>query len=78
VDSGFAIEAHAYCLHGLSRLLYVTWEAQIRRTGRNWFPRVLLRAVAHLDRSLRLGQPWDLVILARRRSEDRTTTVSSP
>ena len=63
---GFVVEGYTYCLYALCRALYVAWQAQHSIARRNFFPRIALRALAHLDRRLKVGTPWDLVVLARR------------
>jgi SAM-dependent methyltransferase len=65
-EAGFVVEDSAYCLHGISRTLYRVWSAQKAALRRNCFPRVLLRAAARADGVMPIGQPWDLVVLARK------------
>jgi SAM-dependent methyltransferase len=65
--AGFAIEAHEYCFHAAMRALVHGWGWQHRALrGRNVFPRIAMRALAHADRATELGRPWDLAVLARR------------
>jgi SAM-dependent methyltransferase len=64
--NGFTPLADTVCMHAVSRALYQAWHWQYELTGRNLFPRPLMRALGHADRRLPLGSPWDLVMLARR------------
>ncbi len=60
---------HQYCFHLQMRWLVTLWRLQHERIGRgrrNLMPRLLVRAFALADRRLRMGRPWDLVVLARR------------
>ena len=66
--AGFDVAASERCLHATMRAAFVAWQWQQRTAGRNLFPRALLRAAAHVDRTVRLGSPWDLVLVAVRRS----------
>ncbi len=65
--SGFDVLASERCLHATMRRTFSVWQWQQRRAGRNLFPRVLLRTAARLDRRVRIGLPWDLVVAAVRR-----------
>lgn len=69
--AGFEIERHEVCFYDVMRAFVPAWNWQremLRRRGRlNFAPRALVRAVAHLDTSLRPGKPWDIVAIARRR-----------
>ncbi len=61
---------HAYCFHLFMRWFVSLWRWQYERVGtrrRNLMPRALVLAFAYADRWLRVGRPWDLVVLARRR-----------
>ncbi len=62
----FEVLTHAHCFYVFSRVLYAIWQRQYNLIGRNVFPRAGLRLMAHLDRRLKLGPPWDLLVLARR------------
>lgn len=66
------------CMHGWMRALYVAWHRLHRAAGRNIFPRALLRGAAHLDRRTAWGQPWDLVLLARRGSVSKPLQMYPP
>ncbi len=66
--AGFDVFASDRCLHATMRQAFAVWQWQQRTAGRNLFPRALLRAAAHLDRRLRAGVPWDLVVAAVRRT----------
>ncbi len=61
-SSGVDVLSADTCLHAVMRGLYRSWRWQHGAVGRNVFPRLLLRAAARLDRLLRVGRPWDLVI----------------
>ncbi len=59
---------HQYCFHLQMRWLVDIWRFQHERIGRgrrNLMPRILVRAFGLIDRRLRIGKPWDLVVLAR-------------
>jgi SAM-dependent methyltransferase len=64
---GIDVVASDVCLHAAMRALYRMWRAQLRAAGRNVFPRFLLRSTAQLDRRIRVGRPWDLVVVGVRR-----------
>lgn len=66
--AGFEVVASERCLHATMRAAFVTWQWQQRAAGRNLFPRALLRTAARVDRVTRAGDPWDLVVVAVRRS----------
>jgi SAM-dependent methyltransferase len=56
---GFEIVDTRFCMYGCFRFLLANW---------GWIPRIAMKGLAHLDRYVRLGQPMDLMILARLRS----------
>jgi SAM-dependent methyltransferase len=69
---GFEALRHAYCFHWMMRALYVFWNWQFETLGRgkrSWLPRFFVYIAGVLDRDLPFGKPWDMVVLARRRSE---------
>lgn len=66
---GLEVVWHEYCFHLQMRWLVETWRFQHERLGRSrrsLMPRLAVLAFGHLDRVLRIGKPWDLVLLARR------------
>lgn len=68
--AGFVVEEHRSCCHALLRFVMRYWRAPLVRFGVNhtpYLPQFLLSALARLDRALRIGEPWDLVILASRK-----------
>jgi len=69
--SGCDVVRSLTCFHVTLRATMALWRWQYRVLGRgrrSVMPRVLLVMAGHLDRVLRIGRPWDLVVLARRRS----------
>lgn len=70
---GFEILRHAYCFHWMMRVLLRVWRWQFEALGkrqRSLMPRFLVHLAGVLDRSLPLGKPWDIVVLARKRPGD--------
>ncbi len=66
---GLAVRRHAFCLHFFMRFFYILWEWQFEILGRKkrtWMPRIAGLAAGHLDRLLKIGKPWDLVVLAQK------------
>ncbi|MBA3808780.1 MAG: class I SAM-dependent methyltransferase [Solirubrobacterales bacterium] len=66
---GLEVVWHEYCFHLQMRWLVNLWRFQHERLGRaqrSLMPRLAVLAFGHLDRVLRIGKPWDLVVLARR------------
>ncbi len=66
---GLEVVWHEYCFHLQMRWLVNLWRFQHERLGRgqrSLMPRLAVLAFGHLDRVLRIGKPWDLVLLARR------------
>jgi SAM-dependent methyltransferase len=59
--AGFTVVEHQYCLHWLSY-----WLVPRLQQG-HYVPAGVFTSSALLDRTLRLGRPWDLVVLARKR-----------
>ncbi|MBD2579004.1 class I SAM-dependent methyltransferase [Oscillatoria sp. FACHB-1406] len=69
---GFKIQCHAYCFYNPMRVLDTLWRWQYRVLGaekRNYFPQFLVKGLGYCDRVLKVGKPWDLVVLARKESE---------
>ena len=67
---GFEVLEHAFCFHFMMRMLLVSWRWQFETLGRgkrSVMPRFLVHLAGVLDRSLPIGKPWDIVVLARRR-----------
>jgi SAM-dependent methyltransferase len=68
--AGFTVLARGVCMFGLSRALIAAWRLQGRLAFGDptvgYVPAAVVRAVAHLDRRLRPGRAWDLVVLAQR------------
>lgn len=68
-ENGFKIRRSQFGLHGIMRVLYslsaqpVTFLGKIRIFV---LPRFLMLALAWLDLSLKLGKPWDLLVVAER------------
>jgi SAM-dependent methyltransferase len=71
--AGLHVVARGTCMYGLSRALIAAWRLQGRLAFGDptvgYVPAVLVRALAHLDRRLRLGRAWDLVVLAERAAD---------
>lgn len=67
--AGFTIERHAWCFHGVMRGTARVWGAAPVhvRLVRRLMPRVLFTALGTMDAALRIGRPWDLIVVARRR-----------
>ena len=66
---GLVVEAHDFCFYFFMRVLLRVWRWQyvtLGRSRRSLLPRVVVRAFGFIDRMTRIGQPWDLVVLARR------------
>ena len=67
--AGFRVEAHRVCCHAILRAVMHYWRRPLLRVPGNqvpYVPRFAMTALAHLDRWLRPGQPWDQVVRARR------------
>ena len=65
----FTVEDHRVCFHALIRGLMSYFRAPLITFGANrtpYIPHIALSIIAHADRVLRLGQPWDLVVRARK------------
>ena len=68
-QGGLEVVWHQYCFHLQMRWLVTLWRFQHERLGRgrrSLMPRILVRVFGLIDRRLRMGKPWDLVVLARR------------
>jgi len=66
---GFDVLRHTFCFHWIMRALLVLWRWQFETLGkgkRSLMPRFLIYLAGLLDRSLPMGRPWDIVVLARR------------
>jgi SAM-dependent methyltransferase len=69
-QGGLEVVWEHHCFHLLMRWFVLTWRWQHERLGggrRSVMPRLAVLAWGHADRRLRIGRPWDLVVLARRR-----------
>jgi SAM-dependent methyltransferase len=64
---GFDVIASRQCMYLFFRLLLKQWPTV------QWRPRILIRALALLDRLCPVGPPMDLMILARLRNDGRTS-----
>lgn len=65
----FEVLRHTFCFHWIMRALSVVWRWQFETLGkgrRSLIPRFLVYLAGLLDRSLPMGKPWDIVVLARR------------
>ena len=68
---GFEVLSHTFCFHLTMRIFLIIWRWQFKALGRakrSWIPRFLVYFVGVLDRSIPFGKPWDIVVLARRRT----------
>jgi SAM-dependent methyltransferase len=68
-QGGLQVVWHRYCFHLPMRALAVVWRWQRDRLGggrRNLMPRFAVLAFGYMDRWLRIGRHWDLVVLARK------------
>lgn len=79
----FEILRHTFCFHWIMRALLVVWRWQFETVGkgkRSIIPRFLVHLAGVLDRSLPLGKPWDIVVLARRlpSGEKASSTTLTP
>jgi SAM-dependent methyltransferase len=66
--AGFEVVAHWSCMRLITRWRNALWHWQYEKFGRNLMPRVVVRTTAHADRWVKLGRPYDLVVLAVLRS----------
>ena len=65
--AGFVVEDHRSCCQALLRLVMRYWRAPLVRFGANhtpYIPSIVMTLLARLDRVLRIGKPWDLVVRA--------------
>ncbi len=68
-QNGFTVRRHIFCLFFLMRIFYMLWQWQFETLGgkrRSWLPRFIGLGFGHADKVLRLGKPWDLVMLAQK------------
>jgi SAM-dependent methyltransferase len=68
--AGFVVEAHRTCCHAAMRAVMRYWRAPLVRVGSNrtpYIPSAVMSLVAHADRVLRIGMPWDVIVRASRR-----------
>lgn len=68
--NGFEIKKHSQCFYIFMKILINLWQWQFSVLGknkRNYFPRFIILLLGHLDKRLKIGKPWDLVILAQKR-----------
>jgi SAM-dependent methyltransferase len=68
-QGGLQVVWHRYCFHLPMRWLAVLWRWQhdgVGRGRRSVLPRFAVLAFGYMDRWLRVGHHWDLVVLARR------------
>lgn len=65
-SAGFTIERHAFAFHMIMRGVAHGWDAIPRSPlSRRLMPKVLFRTAGWLDARLRIGRPWDLMVVAR-------------
>ncbi len=79
-ESGFEVLRSRTCFYVTLRATMAIWRWQHRVLGsnrRSLMPRAALLLAGYLDRSLPLGRPWDLVVLARRTATTPPTAVGS-
>ena len=68
-ENGFVIRKHYYCFYIFMRVLINFWQWQffvLGRSKRTYLPRFFILILGYLDRHLRIGKAWGLVILAQR------------
>jgi len=68
-ENGFVIKKHYYCFYLFMRVLINLWQWQffvLGRSKRTYLPRFFIFIFGYLDRHLKIGKAWDLVILAQR------------
>ena len=68
---GFIIQCYRYCLHFWMRFFYGLWQWQFRVIGksrRSWLPRFVGLFFGNADKYFKVGKPWDLIVLARKKS----------
>lgn len=69
IKNGFTIHDSAYCFHASMRLFYNLWQWQFVRLGKkekSYMPRLFIILFGIIDKYIKIGKPWDLVILAQR------------
>ena len=67
IENGFKILKYSYCFYAILRLFYSFWQFQIVTLGnKNYIPRFLVRLVGYTDKYVKIGSPWDLVVLAQK------------
>lgn len=67
---GFEVLSHIVCFHWVMRALLVAWRWQFETLGRgqrSLMPKFVVHFAGVLDRSVPIGKPWDIVVLARRK-----------
>ena len=67
---GFEIVEVRFCMYVFFRFLLANWSKL------PWSPRILIRALARLDKLIHIGPPMDLMILAQLASEKTAPTHS--
>lgn len=75
-SSGFEVINSSYCFYFFMRVLIETWHWQytvIGKKQRNFYPRIAIELLMHLDRHIPIGPPWDLVVLARKSPHERAS-----
>jgi SAM-dependent methyltransferase len=78
-QQGFELLRHTFCFHWIMRALLVVWRWQFETFGkgrRSIMPRFLVYLAGVLDRSLPIGRPWDIVVLARRLRQTSETAIA--
>jgi SAM-dependent methyltransferase len=73
-ERGFEIVDSRFCMYFFFRFLLKNWSPS------PWYPRILIRSLAYLDRLLPIGPPMDLMLLGRIATPNRqgTKTISVP
>lgn len=68
--AGFEVVAHRSCFFGFMRAIMHYWRKPLIRVGgakTPYIPKLMLSGLVALDRAVRPGKPWDLVVCAIRR-----------
>lgn len=69
VKGGFVIKSHSHCFYTIMKNLIKFWQWQFYVIGKGrhtYLPRFFIFILGYLDKFLKLGRPWDLVILAKK------------